>query len=90
MWWPFFQIVKKFICLIRRGLLQAILTGKGVGISLSTTITDQFYLDSKQIVGLPLLHDGKETQIYFKLLHRRKELLTAAEEKLLPMIFAIL
>ncbi len=70
----------------KEGLLQAILTGKGVGISLSTTITDQFYLDSKQIVGLPLLHDGKETQIYFKLLHRRKELLTAAEEKLLPMI----
>ena len=52
----------------------------------SAIITDQFYLDSKQIVGLPLLHDGKETQIYFKLLHRRKELLTAAEEKLLPMI----
>ena len=62
------------------------MTGKGVGISLSTTITDQFYLDSKQIVGLPLLHDGRETPIYFKLLHRREELLNAAEKKLLPII----
>ncbi len=70
----------------KEGLLQAILTGKGVGISLSTTITDQFYLDSKQIVGLPLLHDGRETPIYFKLLHRREELLNAAEKKLLPII----
>lgn len=83
---PVFPNCQKIFLPNKEGLLQAILNGMGIGLSLSTTITDQFYLDSKQIVALPLLHHDKDTPIYFKLMHRRKELLTAAEEKILSMI----
>ncbi|MGM9526611.1 MAG: LysR family transcriptional regulator [Peptococcaceae bacterium] len=81
-----FPNCSKIVLPNKEGLLQAILTGKGVGVSLSTTVTDQWYLDSRQIIALPLYLDGKETQIQFKLLHRRAERLTTSEQKIMQII----
>jgi len=72
----------------KEGFIQAVLNKKGVGVSLSNTTTDQLYLQSNQIMALPYVHEGIKSKVYFKLLHHRQNLMSAAEQTVLQLILA--